>query len=411
VQEVIHPDAMDAMDATDATDAMDAVDAATAMIAKQETKFHPFPEWRERILKKCVASGRHGFLTSPAWKAKLNPDTGVYELPRRLQGWRDDDEEEQEGEGTLNEEESEAESMMSDAEWEGWRRELELEGPTRPGSPGLRPAQEGNPWSPGTTEQSFVTESDGLLQSRRRKNTLIKGRDKVLEGIIKRTTEYPAHPYSVLRAQPSGESTSSSVSPECVVVDMVASSGAGLDPTVPLYPSPPPISASISPRQSVSAPGGARSATVATPDAVPKASEHHTNDTNHDLAIPPPDPFDVLEDGRLPGLGGGLSPLYRPYHTVTTIAALRPPDNQPAPKKGMARVWSNKGKRRNKAEDSPTGEEASVENPPLGAGHPDDAWNHSFDEGLNRLRHMSSTGLRRSGSNGGLFKSFSLRDR
>jgi hypothetical protein len=87
------------------------VDARTT---KQETRFHPYPEWRERMLQKCIASGRYGVLTSLRGKAKLRPNTGVYELPRELQKlWENE------------EVESQPESMLSDAEWEGWRRELE----------------------------------------------------------------------------------------------------------------------------------------------------------------------------------------------------------------------------------------------------------------------------------------------
>jgi len=100
---------------------------------------------------------------------------------------------------------------------------------------------------------------------------------------------------------------------------------------------------------------------------------------------------------------------------VTTISVLRSADNEPAPKKGMARVWSNKGKRRDRIEDNPTREEASVEasveSAPLAVDHPDDAWTRSHDEGLDRLRHMSSSDLRRPASKRTLFKSFSLLDR
>jgi len=77
-----------------------------------------------------------------------------------------------EAEETLDEDESEQESLISDAEWEGWRRELELEAPIRPDSPALKFAQEGNPWTSESTQPSFVTESDGLRRGRRRKNTL-----------------------------------------------------------------------------------------------------------------------------------------------------------------------------------------------------------------------------------------------
>jgi len=63
-----------------------------------------------------------------------------------MQGWWENDEEEN-GEEMLGDEENEPVSMTSDAEWEGWRRELALEGPIRPGSPGLKAAQEDNPWT------------------------------------------------------------------------------------------------------------------------------------------------------------------------------------------------------------------------------------------------------------------------
>ena len=394
-QEVVHPDAMD----------------ATAMFTKQETKFHPYPEWRERILQKCVASGRHGFLTSPAWKARLNSDTGVYELPREPQNWQEDEEKDGKEEETMDEEENERESMESDAEWEGWRRDLELEGPTRPGSPSLNLAQQSSPWTSDSTGRSFITQSDGLLRGRRRMNSLISGRDKVLEGIVKRTTEHSVHPYSLLRGQPSETSTSTSVSPSTSLVEgMVISSGLGLDPAPPRS-STPPISVPISPRQSVSLPNRARSVTIATPNAAPKSSPHHTHDASHDLAIPLPNLPDALEDGRLPGLGNSFSSSHRTYHTTTTISALRNTDKEPPPKKGMASVWGNKGKRKEKTEDNPTGEEANVESPPLAADYPNNTWTHSYDEGLDRLRHMSSSRLRRYGSKGRLLKSFSLLDR
>ena len=369
----------------------DAVDATTAMITKQETKFHPYPEWRERMLQKCVASGRHGFLTSPAWRAKWNLSTGEYELPRRLQKWRDDEEEEAEGEEAPDDEESEVESLMSDAEWEGWRRELELEGSTRPNSPGLNIAQDGSPWTSESTQQSSLPEFIGLPPSRRRKNTLISGRDRVLEEIVKRTTEHSVHPYSMHRAQVSGASTLSSISPSAsIVADTVASSVVGLG-LAAARASSPSISPTVSIRQLLPIPN------------------RPTHDANHDLAIPLPNLSDVSEDGPLPGLGGGLSSSYRPYHTVTTISAPRSADSEVIPKKGMARVWSNKGKRRDRIEDNPTGEEAGHESQPLAVDYPNDAWTRSYDEGLDRLRHMSSSGLRRSGSNHGLFKS--LRDR
>ena len=394
---------------------LDAVDAASAMSTKQETKFYPYPEWRERMLQKCVASGRHGFLTSPAWGAKLNPNTGLYELPRKLQKSQQDGEAEGEGEGeregkgkeTLDEEESEPESLMSDAEWEGWRKELELEGPTRPNSPGLKIAQDGSPWTSESTQQSYGTQLDGPLRTRVRKNTLISGRDKVLEGIVKRTTEHSVHPYSIYQAQASRASTLSSLSASAsVVLDTVASSSIGLGLSA-RHASSPSISAVISPRQSLSAPNRARSATVSTPSAAFNPPSHNNHDPNHDLAIPLPSLPDAPENGRLPGLGGGLSSASRSHNTVTTISALRSTGNEPAPKKGR----SNKGKRRERTEDHSGGEEGSVESTALAVEHPNDTWTRSHDEGLNWLRHMPSSSLRRSSSKHSLLKNFGLRDR
>ena len=354
---------------------------------------------------------------SPAWEAKFNPNTGEYESPRRLQRWRENEVEENEGEGagagegegeeTQDEEESEPESLMSDAEWEGWRRELELETPTRPSSPGLKISPNTSPWTSETTQQSFVTGPDGLLQSRKRKNTLVSGRDEVLEEIVQRTTEHSVHPYSMLRTQPSGVFTSSSVSPSAslsVVMGVGASSSAGLDRAA-LCASSPSISEVISPRQNISVPGRARSATISTPNTAPKPTLHDTPDTNHDIAVPLAKLPHTEEGRRLPGLGGGLTSSSGPYHTVTTISVLRA-DIEPAPKKSMARVWSNKGKRRDRIEDLAGEEEdveASIENAPLAVEHPDDAWARSYDEGLNRLRHMSSPDLRRSTSKRTLF--------
>lgn len=341
------------------------------MITKQGTKFHPYPEWRERMLQKAIASGRCGFLASSTRKAELKPKTGEYELPPELQRWR-------ENEG----EESEPESMVSDAEWEGWRRELELES-TRSGSSGSM--FDG-------TEPPFVTVSDGLLRIRRRKNTPTLGREKGMEGILKGTTEHSVHPYSLLQGQSPGTSTSWPVPP------LLASSGAGVGPVAP-RPSPPSNSLSISPRESSLVPNHEGSASFS---AAAKRSSHHTHDVNHDVT-------ETSEERRLPGLGGGLSSSYRTSHTVTTIAALRSADNEAAPKKGMARVWSNKGRQRDKAEDNPTGEEAIIESAPLAVEHPDDAWTRSYNEGRDRLRYMSPSGLRQ--SKGGLLKSFGLRDR
>ena len=384
-QEVTHPDA---------------VDATTSMMAKQATKFHPYPEWRERMLQKCVASGRHGFLTSPAWGAKLNPNTGLYELPQWRQKWRQNEEEEVEVEvkETLDEDESEQESLTSDAEWEGWRRELELEAPIIPDSPTLKVAQEGNPWTSESTQPSFATESDGLPRGRRRKNTLVSGRDTVLEGIVKRTTEHSVPRYSMLPTQLPGASTSSAG----VVVDAVFSSGAGPGPA-DRRPSSPSVSVTTSPRQSSPVPIRARSAVVSTTSAAPSPSSYDA------VAIPLPSLPGAVENVLLPGRGGGLSSS-RPGDTVTTISAVRSADHEVSPKKGMGRVWNNKGKRRHKTEDNPTREEASIESLPLTIEKPSHAWTRSYDEGLDKLRQMSSPGLRPSSSKGLLFKGFNLRD-
>ena len=75
-----------------------------------------------------------------------------------MQEWQ-----ENEAEKTMGKEENEPVSMPSDAEREGWRRELQSRGAIRPGSPGLNVAQEGNPWTSDRAQQSFVTESDGFL--------------------------------------------------------------------------------------------------------------------------------------------------------------------------------------------------------------------------------------------------------
>ena len=371
-QEVTHPDA---------------VDATTSMIAKQVTKFHPYPEWREKMLQKCVASGRHGFLTSPAWGAKLNPDTGLYELPQWLRKWRQDEEKEAEAEETLDEDESEQESLTSDAEWEGWRRELELETPIRPDSPVLNFAQEGNPWTSESTQPSFATESDGLRRGRRRKNTLVSGRDMVLETIVKRTTEHSVPRYSMLQAQLPG------------------ASAPALSPSGPVDHRPSSSSNSVTtfPWRSSSVPVRARSATVSTPNTAPNLSSYN------DVAIPLPSLLGALESVRLPGLGGGLSSS-RPGDTVTTISALKSADREAPPKKGMSRVWSSKGRRRDKAENNLTREDASFESEPLTIETPSHAWTRSHDEGLDRLRQMHSPGLRRSSSKGLLLKGFSPRD-
>ena len=312
------------------------------------------------MLQKCIASGRYGVLKSPA---KPRPDPGVYELPRELQQlWENE------------EVASQPESMMSDAEWEGWRRELES-------------AQ------PGSREPSFVTESDGLLRRMRREDSPVSGRGNVFEEIIKRTTEQ--------LAQPSG------VSRPGVFVDIPAVRGAS---TAAPRLSPPFHSAPTSPRQSFSVAKRGRSATLATSTA-PRPSSHYTYDANSDLATLFPKPPDAPKDGRLPGLGGGLG-SYPPHtHTVTTISVRRGAGKEAAPKKGVEKVWSNEGKRRSETEDNPTSEEATVERPSLTDDYRNDSWARSHNEGLDRLRHMTSSGLRPTSSKGGLLKSFNLRDR
>jgi hypothetical protein len=136
-----------------------------------------------------------------------------------------------------------------------------------------------------------------------------------------------------------------------------------------------------------------------------------TPTTTARLSFPTLQTYREMDD--CPGLEV-VSGSYQPHphtHMVTTISALRSADNEAAPKKGMARVWSNKGKRRGKTEDKPTSEEASVECAPSAADHRSDTWARSHNEGLDRLRHMSSSGRRQSGSKGGLLKSFRSRDR
>ena len=314
------------------------------------------------MLQKSITCGQYGFPTSPAGKAKLNPNTGAYELPQGLQEWQE------------NEEESEQGSMTSDAEWEGWRIELELK------------ASDGK-------EPTFVTESDGLLRSRRRMGTLISGREKQFEGTVKQTAKSPVNPYLLLRGQPPGKVKSPLAPPSAaVVVDMMASSGAGPSPAA-LRLSPPSGSTLLSSRQySSSVPNRVRSATIPASSDLPGA----------------------LGDPPLPGLGGGFSSSYRP-HTVTTISALRSAESE-SPRMGtMARVWSNKGKRRDKTEeekteDNPTSERTLVESPLLAVDYPNDAWTRSHNEGLDRLRHMSASGLHSPGSKGGLLRSLSPRD-
>jgi len=362
-------------------------DTVDARATKQENRFHPYPEWRERMLQKCIASGRYGVLTSPARKAKPRLDTGVYELPRELQELLENEEVD-----------AQPETMMSDAEWEGWRRELE---------------------SPRSDLQDplFVTESVALLGHKRREDTPVSGSGKGLEGILKWTTEHSVHthPHFLPRGQPSRALTSSPVYPSAGAfvdncVDRPASSGSRPRPTA-RCPSPPSNSAPPSPRQFFSVPNHARSATLATSTVAPGPPSHYTNDASYGPATPLPNPPDAPIDGRLPGLGGGLG-SYQPHtQIVTTISTRRSADNEAAPKKGTARVWSNKGTRRSKTEEKSTSEEATVERPPSAVDYHSDTWTRSHIEGLDRLRHMPSSGLRQTSSKGGLLKSFTSRDR
>lgn len=96
----------------------------------------PFPEWRARVLKKAIAAGRAGFLSSPAWNAQMSEATGLYTRPPRMTPGGE------KGKGSAIYFEGEEEdafaaddeddgSLASDTEWEGWRRELELDIPPK----------------------------------------------------------------------------------------------------------------------------------------------------------------------------------------------------------------------------------------------------------------------------------------
>lgn len=97
----------------------------------------PFPEWRARILKKSIAAGRAGFLSSSAWGAVFNQETGLYCRPERPQAANDkgkgpalpygDDA----ADGYEGDEDDDCASLASDTEWEGWRRELEMDMPIK----------------------------------------------------------------------------------------------------------------------------------------------------------------------------------------------------------------------------------------------------------------------------------------
>jgi hypothetical protein len=88
------------------------------------------------VLKKSIVSGRSGFLSSPAWGAVFNKATGLYDKPERVSGAADkgkgpampydrDMEEGYEGD------DDDCASLVSDTEWEGWRRELEMDMPPK----------------------------------------------------------------------------------------------------------------------------------------------------------------------------------------------------------------------------------------------------------------------------------------
>lgn len=92
---------------------------------RKQTHGAPFPEWRARVLKKAIASGRSGFLASPAWNAAYNEVTGLYMPPPGLSASND-------GGGYEGDDDDDCASLVSDTEWEGWRRELEMDMPPKP---------------------------------------------------------------------------------------------------------------------------------------------------------------------------------------------------------------------------------------------------------------------------------------
>src|SRR5258706_15250411 len=71
-QEVTHPNA---------------VDATTSIITTQASKFHPYPEWREKEFPKCRASCLHRFFTCPTASASRKLNTFAFRVPPR-QGHR-----------------------------------------------------------------------------------------------------------------------------------------------------------------------------------------------------------------------------------------------------------------------------------------------------------------------------------
>ncbi|KAG9054158.1 hypothetical protein FS842_005927 [Serendipita sp. 407] len=109
----------------------------------ERTKAHgaPFPDWRARILKKAIAAGRSGFLSSPAWSAAFNEATGLYMRPPGLSDELDVKGKGKAGsgaflfdalsEGGYDDDDDDCASLASDTEWEGWRRELEMDLPPK----------------------------------------------------------------------------------------------------------------------------------------------------------------------------------------------------------------------------------------------------------------------------------------
>lgn len=156
----------------------------------------PFPEWRARVLKKAIASGRAGFLSSPAWSATLTEETGLYSRPSRTPssptnekgkgsaltfGGNDDD--------SFDADEDDG-SLASDTEWEGWRRELEMDlppkrtnsisaGAIRPGG-ALPPTQEEPPSVASTSLSAISPENIAHTDEEVRLLTPIQHRPRTL---------------------------------------------------------------------------------------------------------------------------------------------------------------------------------------------------------------------------------------
>jgi len=89
-------------------------------------------------LKKSIAAGRAGFLSSSAWGAVFNEMTGLYSKPKQPSASAsakgkgpaspyDGDMER----GYEGDDDGDCASLASDAEWEGWRRELETDMPVK----------------------------------------------------------------------------------------------------------------------------------------------------------------------------------------------------------------------------------------------------------------------------------------